>query len=157
MHLSDNSSGMVNGHGTTKMWGSGNNVDISLYAFAFYLIIQILSSISIQNAILLGHIRRQAMILQTCTMPTTIRGRKPRHPNSKSSRQNFHLMMQADELNFRENFKVSCAAFIAIVLAIKATGFHTRSPTGSTHGMHKCRIRCSVALAIFNVNSYVPF
>ena len=72
--------------------------------------------------------------------------------NRKRSRQNFHLIMQADELNFRENFKVSRAAFtiITIVLAIKATWFYTRSPTGSTRGMHKRRIWCSssVALAI---------
>jgi hypothetical protein len=57
-------------------------------------------------------------------------------------------MMQANELTFRENFRISRAAFVAICVAIKAAGFYTRSPTGSTRGMHRHRIRCSVALAI---------
>ena len=124
------------------------DLDVSLFAFAFFLVFQILSNVSVQNAILLSHIERQSAILKVATSTNSVRGRKPRRPNRKRSRRNFRYLLQSDGVFFRENFKISRAAFIAIVTSIKASGFYVRTATGSVRGMHKQRIRCTMALAL---------
>ena len=77
---------------------------------------------------------------QVATSTNSVRGRKPRRPNRKRSRRNFRYLLQSDEVFFRESFKISRAAFIAIVTSIKASGFYVQTATGSVRGMHKQRI-----------------
>ena len=52
-----------------EMPGSTFNfdLDVSLFAFAFFLVFQILSNVSVQNAILLSPIQGQSAILQVAT------------------------------------------------------------------------------------------
>ena len=105
-----------------------------MFAFAFFLVYQILANVSVQNAC---HVQRQSTFAQVATSEISIRSRKARRPNRKRSRQNFRYLLQSDEVYFRQNFKISRAAFVAIVTAIKAAGFYVQSPTGSVRGMHR--------------------
>ena len=130
------------------MWRNNiqNNfdIDIALYAIAFYLIFTILANVSLQNAILLGHMQTQSVLIQTVTTPSFVRGHKPRHPNRKRSRRNLRFLLNSDELHFRQHFKISRAAFVAIVDAIKRAGFYT---TPRPRGQRGRRVGCAIALA----------